>query len=85
MTLVAKHSRSSGAPGLVEPPILPVPRRVVSGDHDVFLPVERLRPAVRRTLGVDLEILAGAGHLVVDEEPEVLAELVEAVAIGTMD
>lgn len=69
----------------MEPPIQPVRRRVVSGARDVFLPVKRVRLAVRETLGVDLEILAGAGHLVVDEEPDALAELVEAVTGGTME
>ncbi|MFI5527719.1 alpha/beta fold hydrolase [Kitasatospora sp. NPDC051853] len=80
MTLVARHSRSSGAPGLAVPP--PAgdrpPLLVVSGGHDVFLPPRRLAPAVRRALGTELRVVEAAGHLLVDEHPELLAGLVTA-------
>ncbi|MFI9297083.1 alpha/beta fold hydrolase [Streptomyces gardneri] len=76
MTLVARHARSSGAPGLAHVPSRSVPRRVVTGEHDVFLPPRRLRPAVRRTLGVELGVVAGAGHLVIEERPDRIADLV---------
>ncbi|MFB6836252.1 alpha/beta fold hydrolase [Streptomyces sp. NPDC056361] len=77
MTLVARHARSSGAPGLAESRARKVPMTVVTGEHDVFLPPERLRPAVRRRLaGVELGVVPGAGHLVVEEFPERVAALV---------
>lgn len=76
MTLVARHSRSSGAPGSADLPSRPVPRLVLTGETDVFLPPRRLAPAVRRKLGTDLRVIAGAGHLLVDEFPEYLATVV---------
>ncbi|MCX4986601.1 alpha/beta fold hydrolase [Streptomyces sp. NBC_00572] len=79
MTLVARHARSSGAPGLATVPDRRVPRRVVTGEHDVFLPPRRLEDAVRRRLGVELGIVEGAGHLVIEEEPDLLADLVGRV------
>ncbi|WUO93931.1 alpha/beta hydrolase [Streptomyces sp. NBC_00273] len=77
MTLVARYSRSSGAPGMADLPARPVPRTVFTGEHDVFLPPKRLGPAVTRTLGVELRVLPGAGHLVVEEAPDRLAALVD--------
>ncbi|MEU6975462.1 alpha/beta hydrolase [Streptomyces sp. NPDC046371] len=80
MTLVARHARSSGAPGLATVPDRPVPRRVVTGEHDVFLPPRRLEAAVHRRLGVELGVIEGAGHLVIEEEPDLVADLVDLVA-----
>ncbi|MFC9394578.1 alpha/beta fold hydrolase [Streptomyces sp. NPDC057027] len=77
MTLVARHSRSSGAPGAAVVPTRPVPRLVVTGEHDVFLPPRRLVTAVRGTLGAELGVVSGAGHLVVEERPEFLSALLE--------
>lgn len=77
MTLVARHSRSSGAPGTADLPARPVSRTVFTGEHDVFLPPKRIGPAVTRTLGVELRVLPGAGHLVVEEAPDRLAALVD--------
>ncbi|MFE2013500.1 alpha/beta fold hydrolase [Streptomyces sp. NPDC059491] len=77
MTLVARNTRSSGAPGRAEPRARKVPVTVATGEHDVFLPPGRLRPAVRRRLdGLELGVLPGAGHLVVEEFPERIAALV---------
>jgi pimeloyl-ACP methyl ester carboxylesterase len=76
MTLVARHARSSGDPGAADLPKRTAPRLVVSGERDVFLPPRKLGPAVRRKLGNDLGVIAGAGHLVVEENPEYLAGLV---------
>ncbi|MFE4620115.1 alpha/beta fold hydrolase [Streptomyces sp. NPDC056747] len=76
MTLVARHARSSGAPGRARVPSRPVPRQVVTGEHDVFLPPRRLRAAVHRTLGVELGVVEGAGHLVIEEQPDRIADLV---------
>ncbi|BCK69344.1 hypothetical protein Srufu_032970 [Streptomyces libani subsp. rufus] len=78
MTLVARHARSSGAPGAAALPARPRPRLVVTGSHDVFLPPRRLGPAVRCTLGAELGVVAGAGHLVVEECPDYLATLLKS-------
>jgi pimeloyl-ACP methyl ester carboxylesterase len=77
MTLVARHSRSSGAPGAAVLPARSIPRLVVTGEHDVFLPPRRLATAVRSTLGVELGVVFEAGHLVVEERPEFLSTLLE--------
>ncbi|MEV5969633.1 alpha/beta hydrolase [Streptomyces sp. NPDC051921] len=80
MTLVARHARSSGAPGLATVPDGAAPRRVVvTGEQDVFLPPRRLGAVVRRKLGVELEVVERAGHLVPEERPELLAALVDRV------
>ncbi|WP_328924269.1 alpha/beta hydrolase [Streptomyces sp. NBC_00190] len=78
MTLVARHSRSSGAPGAAALPARSVSRLVVTGEHDVFLPPRRLVTAVRGTLGTELGVVAEAGHLVVEERPECLVALLES-------
>jgi pimeloyl-ACP methyl ester carboxylesterase len=78
MTLVARHSRSSGAPGAAALPTRSIPRLVVTGEHDVFLPPRRLGPAARGTLGAELGVVSEAGHLVVEERPEYLATLLES-------
>ncbi|MEU3772470.1 alpha/beta hydrolase [Streptomyces sp. NPDC032472] len=77
MTLVARHSRSSGAPGTAVLPARPVPRVVVTGEHDVFLPPRRLLTAVRGKLGAELGVISDAGHLVVEERPHYLATLLD--------
>ncbi|WP_069815740.1 alpha/beta fold hydrolase [Streptomyces sp. TP-A0874] len=77
MTLVARHARSSGVPGLATLPPRPVPRLVVTGEQDVFLPPRRLAPAVRDRLGLELGVVPGTGHLVVEERPEQLSALVD--------
>ncbi len=76
MTLVARHSRSSGAPGVADLPARAVPRLVTTGAHDTFLPPRRLAPAVRTMLGTDLHVIPDAGHLVIEEHPGQLADLV---------
>ncbi|MFE0700769.1 alpha/beta fold hydrolase [Streptomyces sp. NPDC058872] len=77
MTLVARHSRSSGAPGAAPLSVRSIPRLVVTGEHDVFLPPRRLAPAVRGALGAELGVVPEAGHLVVEERPEYLASLLD--------
>ncbi len=77
MTLVARHSRSSGAPGAAALPARSIPRLVVTGEHDVFLPPQRLGPAVRGSLGAELGVVSAAGHLVVEERPAYLARLLD--------
>ncbi|MFF9012295.1 alpha/beta fold hydrolase [Streptomyces sp. NPDC014870] len=76
MTLVARHARSSGAPEPARAPHQTLPRRVATGDQDVFLPPRRLAAPVRRTLSVELRVLPRAGHLVIEEHPDRVADLV---------
>ncbi|MFF9352437.1 alpha/beta fold hydrolase [Streptomyces sp. NPDC014734] len=78
MTLVARNSRSSGAPGAAVLPARSIPRLVVTGEHDVFLPPRRLVAAVHNTLGAQLGVVSDAGHLVVEERPEYLSTLLES-------
>lgn len=61
-TLVARHSRSSGAPGAATPPTRSSTPLVVTGEHDVFLSPWRLAPAVHGTLGAELGVVPEAGH-----------------------
>ena len=84
MALAARHCRSTLAP-----PPLPTdalarwadtPLEVATGQHDRFLPPERLEPVVRQVLGRSLRVLPGVGHLAVDERPEDVIDLVRAVA-----
>ncbi|MFB6930630.1 alpha/beta fold hydrolase [Streptomyces noursei] len=77
MTLVARHSRSSGAPGTATLPARSIPRLVLTGEHDVFLPPRRLGPAVHAALGAELGVISEAGHLLVEERPEYLSTLLE--------
>ncbi|MCX4803303.1 alpha/beta hydrolase [Streptomyces sp. NBC_01214] len=76
MTLVARHSRSSGAPGTADLPPRAIPRLVATGAHDTFLPPRRLARVVRATLGTGLHVIPDAGHLAVEEHPDRLAALV---------
>lgn len=83
MTLVARCCRSSLAPMPLPAETLAARRAsttlVAAGHHDVFLPPTRLGPAVRRHLGIDLRPLDGAGHLILDEQPGTVVDLVDAV------
>ncbi|MFG2075446.1 alpha/beta fold hydrolase [Nonomuraea maritima] len=82
-TLVARHCRSTLAP-----PPLPaetlrrcgaVPCLVATGEHDVFLPPRRLRPAARRHLATALHVIPDAGHLVTDEHPHRITALLDEI------
>lgn len=80
MTIVARACRTTGAPGPL--PDTDLVRwkghnvRVAIGDHDVFFPIARLHKACRDTLGLEPLVVPGAGHLLVDEEPELSADVV---------
>jgi pimeloyl-ACP methyl ester carboxylesterase len=80
MTLAARHTRSTLAP-----PPLPasslrrwqaIPRAVLTGERDCFLPVESLQTAVREKLATSLQVLQRAGHLTPDERPEAIVEAI---------
>ena len=79
-TLVARHTRTTLAPPVLPAALLSrrrnVPRVVATGEHDVFLPPERLRRPAARGLGASVRVIPDAGHLVTDEHPDRLAELV---------
>lgn len=80
MTIVARACRTTGAPG-------PLPDsdlvrwkghnvRVAVGDHDVFFPIAKLHEACRAKLGLEPLVVPNAGHLLVDEEPDLSADMV---------
>ncbi len=82
MTLVGRHVRSSGSPGVADVPPTRLRRCVIAGEHDTFLPPRRLGPAVRKAFGIELEVVPRGGHLLVDEAPAYVAALI-ATAGGT--
>ena len=86
MTLVARACRTTGAPAPHAPALLAGWRggnvRVAVGDHDVFFPVRRLREATRAGLGADLAVVEPAGHLLGDEDPRRVRDLVAEVLVA---
>jgi pimeloyl-ACP methyl ester carboxylesterase len=78
LTLVARDTRSTGAPGPLPATTLDrwrdLPVRVLVGEHDCFFPPERVGRAASERLGVPVEVLPGVGHLAVEEAPERVAE-----------
>ncbi len=83
MTLVARACRTTGAPD-------PLPEddlirwkgrdvRVAVGAHDVFFPVSKLRGPCGIKLGREPIVVPGAGHLLVDEEPVLVADLITSL------
>jgi len=83
MTLAARHTRSSLAPRPLPASALrrwqAIPRAVLTGERDCFLPPRRLRAAVRDELGVDLQVLPRAGHLTPQECPDAIVDALEAL------
>ena len=83
MTIVARACRTTGAPGPL--PDADLVRwqghnvRVAVGDHDVFFPFAKLREACRAKLGQEPFVVPSTGHLLVDEAPEMAAEMVAAL------
>ncbi|MFD9722179.1 alpha/beta fold hydrolase [Streptomyces sp. NPDC059076] len=61
-----------------EPRTRRCPRLAVTGAHDLFLPPQRLRRAVRDNLGTELQVITHTVHLLVEEHPELLANLASA-------
>ncbi|MBM4795705.1 alpha/beta fold hydrolase [Streptomyces sioyaensis] len=86
MNLLARSCRSSLAPAPLPDVILARSRRVTNvvatGEHDVFLPPSRLTSPASRHLGVVVDTVPDAGHLVVEEHPETIVTMVAAL-IGT--
>lgn len=83
MTLVARACRTTGAPGpLPEEELTKWKGRDVQiavGEHDAFFHVSTIREPCRTTLGRDPLVVAGAGHLLVDEEPGLVSDLVTSL------
>lgn len=83
MTLVARCCRSSLDPMPLPPETLAARRAsttlVAIGRHDVFLPPNRIGPAIRHHLGIGVRLLDGSGHLILDEQPGTVVELVDEV------
>jgi pimeloyl-ACP methyl ester carboxylesterase len=83
LTLVARTTRTTGAPGAL--PRTTTARwqrrnvQVMIGEHDCFFPVGRLTVEARARLGREPHVVAGAGHLLVEERPDAVAELVTAL------
>jgi|GEM_PF-1116344 len=79
-TLIARHTRTTFAPPVLPAALLSgrrdVPRVVATGEHDAFLPPARLRRPAARRLNTPLRVIPDSGHLVTDEHPERLVELV---------
>jgi pimeloyl-ACP methyl ester carboxylesterase len=80
MALVGRHVRSSMAPPALDEAALSrlagVSIDILSGEHDVFLPPEKLAEAAARRLGDgSFTVIQGAGHLLPHERPGPLVEL----------
>ena len=80
MTIVARTCGTTGAPDRL--PDVDLLRwkghnvRVAVGDHDVFFPPAKLDAVCQAKLNQVPIVVRGAGHLLVDEEPELAAEVV---------
>ena len=80
MTIVARACRTTGAPDPL--PDTDLVRwkghkvRVAVGDHDVFFPIAKLHDACRAKLSLEPFVVPGAGHLLVDEEPQLTVDMV---------
>ncbi|MGR3939015.1 alpha/beta fold hydrolase [Streptomyces sp. BRA346] len=86
MTLLARSCRSSLAPAPLPEGTLARSRRVANtvatGEQDVFLSPSQLASPASRHLGVAVESVPGAGHLIVEEQPEAIATMVTALMGG---
>ena len=83
MTLVARTCRPTGAPGpLPDDTLLRWKGRqvlVVVGERDVFFPITELREPCRSKLGREPLVIPGAGHLLLDERPVLVTELITSL------
>jgi pimeloyl-ACP methyl ester carboxylesterase len=60
--------------GRYSPAELRVPTLVLFGEREVVSPVRTVRAQVARCAALELEVLPGVGHFIVDERPEIVAE-----------
>ncbi|GAA0492320.1 alpha/beta fold hydrolase [Streptomyces olivaceiscleroticus] len=86
MTLVGETCRSTLAPRPLPVTVLArsraVPCTVAVGAHDIFLPHTRLVPAAQRLLGTEPHVLDDVGHLLLDNTPRSVIELVGSLRAG---
>jgi pimeloyl-ACP methyl ester carboxylesterase len=77
MTIVARSTRTTGAPGPLAADVLDRWRgrqvRMLAGERDIFFPPRRLAGPAREHLGERVEIVPDVGHLLVDQRPDVAA------------
>lgn len=71
MSLVGRHARPVSVEAIVDAPTS-LPTIVLTGASDVFLSPERVEGPARR-LGAAFDAIDDAGHLLLDERPEVVA------------
>ena len=80
LTLVARDSHTSGAPGALPDSVVSRwrgrPVRVLSGEVDCFFPAGRIQRAASTRLGTTATTLTGLGHLAVEEDPALVGRLV---------
>jgi len=80
LTLAARDSRTSGAPGALPDSVVSRwrgrPVRVLTGEADCFFPARRIQRAAGSRLGTTATMLTGLGHLAVEEDPALVAHLV---------
>lgn len=78
LTLAARSTRTTGAPGPLPSGHLEQwrdrPVGLLTGARDVFFPPSRLAGPARRRLGHDVEQVPGAGHLLADQRPDLVAD-----------
>jgi predicted pyridoxine 5'-phosphate oxidase superfamily flavin-nucleotide-binding protein len=83
MTLVARATRTTGAPGPLPAPLVTRWRggnvRVLVGEHDCFFPPARVEAASLRLLALTPSVVGGAGHLLPDERPDAVGAAVHEV------
>lgn len=88
MTLVARCCRTTLAPPPLSAGLLARraerPCVVGVGEHDRFLPPQRLVPEVRRSMGLDVRVFSGVGHLTtpanLDQVVSLVAEVIDRPA-----
>ena len=83
MALMATCCRTTLAPPPLPADVLArrakLPCVVGVGEHDRFLPPQRLAPAVRRTMNLDVRVFAGVGHLITPAQLDMVVSLVAEV------
>ena len=88
MTLMAANCRTTLAPPPLRAEVLArcalLPCVVGVGESDRVLPPHRLAPVLERSMGLDLRVLPGMGHLTTDAHLHSVVSLVAAV-LGQLD
>jgi pimeloyl-ACP methyl ester carboxylesterase len=80
LTLVARETRTTGAPGPLAHEVVARwrgrPARVLVGEDDCFFPPERVGRVAADRMGIHVDVLEGLGHFAVEEAPERVAALI---------